>query len=495
MTPSAETQRDWIPISPPTVDNPPPANWDIRNDLYDDVLIVPNPEPGVWMIRTRYFYQLCRDGDNPTSPQDTSQLETDFMMNLSVQSTIQLEGRFLGLNHNQGKAGDTVPVVGTLLQRTGTITGAVVAAAIDKPGTTDYIVLLDDGQHDDGKANDGIYGWPYSLTTVGGSYNVRMVALFIDPADPNNTLVREWNGGFWIDGPELDDPDDDGMPSDWERRCKLDPNVFDAQGDLDRDDLSNIDELFRGTIPCDPDTDNGGENDGSEVANQRNPLWPNDDNVRPLGIVTLRPLNSAILIGWTRQYSYTNMLLYISTDREDPGKPVDMGQTGNYTATQLTNDQTYFLWFQGVNDGAVGPISQPESVTPKADPDPPSGWVLIENGAEETSTREVTLYISSSDIPPDGAIQGANAHMTDRLSLVLNQITGDVEMRISNDPALTDAAWEPLAPQKEWTLQCAAGEVCTVYAQFRDGADNVSQIVDDQIIFDATFTYLPLITK
>jgi hypothetical protein len=487
--------RDWVPISPINPQDPPPVEWDIRNELYDDVLIVPNPKPGTWQIRVKYFYQICAAGGAPHTPQDLMALESDFMVNLSVQSSIQLEGRLLGLTDNHGKAGDRVSIVATLLQRTGTIPGALVAAAIDKPGTTDYLWLHDDGEHGDGSAGDGIYGADYTLTTVGGSYNVRILAGFVDPVNPPDLLVREWNGGFWIDGPELDDPDDDGMPSDWERRCDLDPDKYDAQGDLDHDDLSNISEFWAGTVPCDPDTDDGGERDGSEVEHQRDPLWPEDDVVDPLGVVTFRPLNGMIVVRWTRPLSYTHMLLYVSKDESQLGEEIGMEPTGIFTLTEQANDQTVYLRIAGMSEGAAGPLSQPEAVTPKADPDPPSGWVLINNGAARTVFRDVVLYISSSDTPPDGAIQGANAQMTDRLSQAYNEISGNVEMRISNDASMDGAAWEPLAATKDWALECTAGEICTVYAQFRDGAENESLIVSDDIFLEVTDLFLPLILK
>ena len=62
------------------------------------------------------------------------------------------------------------------------------------------------------------------------------------------------------------------MPDTWERACKLDPTQYDVEGDPDRDGLVNILEFHNGTLPCDPDTDDGGEMDGSEVFNKRNPF-------------------------------------------------------------------------------------------------------------------------------------------------------------------------------------------------------------------------------
>ena len=147
---------------------------------------------------------------------------------------------------------------------------------------------------------------PYSLTGMGGSYAVRIVALLPNPADPNENLFREWNGGFWIKGPqegeEYDgDSDGDDMPDDWEKRCGLIVGQNDARGDKDDDGLSNLEELQRGTSPCRPDTDNGGEKDGSEVKGGRNPLWAADDKAFKVTGITLRPLNNRIAIGWSQR--------------------------------------------------------------------------------------------------------------------------------------------------------------------------------------------------
>ena len=56
-----------------------------------------------------------------------------------------------------------------------------MVASIEKPGETNLLLLQDDGLHSDGAAGDGIYGGLYSLTDVGGSYNVRIVAAALDP--------------------------------------------------------------------------------------------------------------------------------------------------------------------------------------------------------------------------------------------------------------------------------------------------------------------------
>ena len=58
---------------------------------------------------------------------------------------------------------------------------------------------------------------------------------------------------------------------------------------------------------------------------------------------------------------------------------------------------------------------------------------------------------------------------------------------------MAGAVWEALASEKMWVLADPVDGVFRVYAQFRDGADNESQIVYDEIlVFEAI---LPLVPK
>lgn len=65
--------------------------------------------------------------------------------------------------------------------------------------------------------------------------------------------------------PLLTDTDSDGLDDLWEVNNALQPTVDDAQGDIDSDELVNIDEFIHGTDPRDSDTDKDGLNDGVEV--------------------------------------------------------------------------------------------------------------------------------------------------------------------------------------------------------------------------------------
>ena len=491
--------RYWFPISPPDPKLTPP-DWDIRNSDFDDVVLIPNPEQGDWKIRSRYYFAgPCVAGDVPVIPDTPTAYESDFMINISAESNIQLTARFLPpIVNNQGAAGQYVPIVATLLDRNGAIPGAeffgvknLIPVVIERPGgAVELIGLWDDGLHNDGAAGDGVYGNEYRTAIVGGTYNVRMVAFLEDPANPGKFLTREWNGGFFMT-PD-DNPDGDFMPSAWELGCGLDPKVNDGGLDKDRDGLLNFWEYWFGTLPCQSDTDRGGENDYSEIVSKRNPLFAPDDKVRPLGHIEVIALNEHIRIQWTHPISYTNMIGWITTEPVTLTNPVDMGNSGIYTATVPNGD--YFVILAGQNITATGELSDPFPVTPRPDPDSPSGAILIDNGASQTLYKNVILSLSSSDTPLPGMADPASGG-GGPLALQYNEISANIEMRLSNDPSFTGAVWEPLTQEKPWTLAAGPAGVRFVYAQFRDSALNESLVVHDTILYTGQTIYLSLIRR
>ncbi|MFW6070003.1 MAG: vWA domain-containing protein [bacterium] len=495
--------KNWIRINPA---EQVPSEWDVRNSLYDDVAIIDQPEAGTWRVRTQYNYGLCAPEEEPTAPQGTAS-DYPVMINASVQSDYHLQGHFLPPfnSSNHAEAGVPASVVGTLLDRNGAMPGATVIALIDRPdGGLGVMLAADDGEHGDGAANDGIYGLTYPSTDVGGTYTVRLFAFFEDPGDPGQTIRRDWIGSFWIDGPEPDDPDrndqdQDGLPDPWEERCDLDVGTDDSQQDNDDDGLINIEEWQYGTLPCDPDTDNGGERDGSEVAGGRDPLDPTDDIVPPLGFVDVRGLDSAIRVYWTQPLSYTNMVAVVNSGGQVVDT-VDMGQDSPHIIGDLTNGQMYTVTVYGENGAATGDPRGPFTVTPKADSVRPQGSVLINHDAPETAFRWVHLSLDALDEVVDGPY---NAYLTPPEEQFAPQ-HGEVphtssvaEMRVTNDLSTfadPDAGWQAYSREIEnWYLSNCLEDMCVVYAQFRDDAGNVSVTVSDEIRLTGEEVTLPLI--
>jgi hypothetical protein len=496
FAPWLDPKDRWYPVSPP-LPGYTPAEWDVRNSEYDDVVLIPNPKPGIWRVRTAYHYsELCAPAGGQLTPQAPAAISSDFMISASAETALALQGRFLApLVANQGRAGDIVPIVAALLDKKGAVPGAIVAAAIEKPGGLHITLLLDDGLHSDGSAGDGIYGWNFPHTTVGGSYNVRIVAWLWDD-ESAQWKTREWLGGFWIDGPSLDDQDKDGMPDRWELRCKLDPRTNDAGLDKDNDGLLNGEEFQNGTSPCNPDTDHGGEKDGSEVDGGRNPLYAPDDKIGRLLWYSFEPINNGIVVRWSQPISSTYMLLSVTQDPLTPPRGFDLQNNGIYTVTNIKNDMPYYLSLAGGNGQyqATGPYSEPEEVIPKADPDAPVGSLLINHGDWYTFDLVATLSLSASDDPLPGIASPSGGSLSGAAARLFNMVSGITEMRISSDPSFTGAAWKPFEESVVWQLPGAGAPVKVVYVQFRDAAGNESIVVYDEIFYIAGI-YLPLAAK
>ncbi len=98
------------------------------------------------------------------------------------------------------------------------------------------------------------------------------------------------------------DSDNDGMGDCWEIQNvgNLDQN---GDGDYDNDGLTNRQEYQIGTDPKNPDTDGDGVNDGTEVAQEQNPLDPNDVTISE------EKLRERINLGLQRKISYPPYLL------------------------------------------------------------------------------------------------------------------------------------------------------------------------------------------
>ncbi len=487
--------------------------WSNPDANMDPKLIRPNGslvqfgDPGVQIRRqdTHVVYQLGDMAKGKWTLNLTSTEDTDFISMLSGLSGAGLEMQ-VRFTPNQRTPelrdldpngiilflrGLPIPIQATLVDQKGPVRGADVVARVLAPdGKIDTVPLFDDGAHEDGNANDGIYGNVYRRTTMAsqtgqsdtskepglnGSYMVQVTANGVDSSEQR--FQRFQKTGFQVfeflerDDKTLD-PDQDGMPTRWENLYGLDPNQDDAARDLDSDGLKNIEEYQRGVIPTDPDTDHGGESDLSEINNERNNYDHRDDIIpRPIdcGVIDFVidipvhepvPNTNLIYFPWSAAYneiqlfrgeSRDNLSLYQTLTRED-------APNGVFKDENVVNGRTYYYQIIGI--GSSDEQSAPSRIftgTPKADPLPPKGWIKINNGVGLTDSNFVKLdFDAYSDIK---------------------------EMRVSHTPAFKDAEWQPSRKTlAEYEIKIQENlPFATVYVQFRDAAMNVSNTYSDQV--------------
>ncbi len=191
-----------------------------------------------------------------------------------------------------------VPVIVTALvfDDVGPIPGLTVDATIERPdggvGCSKYR-LFDDGAHQDGLANDGVYAFIYTETALAGgvgvmndpggifglglrgSYQVQVAAT--GRSNSGEDFTRYEESSFQVC--TVSDFDNDGLVDSWERYYGLNPLGVDTV-DPDLDGLTNAEEFDLGTHPFNTDTDGDGETDSSEPMHGRCPTNP-DDLVMP----------------------------------------------------------------------------------------------------------------------------------------------------------------------------------------------------------------------
>jgi hypothetical protein len=386
----------------------------------------------------------------------------------------------------------------SLIDSQGGVPGVLVEALIESSdGAVNQLSLYDDGLHDDGAAGDGLYASAYTRTPFysrGGAPDF--------PPDPS----RRSSGGYTVsirasgvsnDGKPFErfalrgfhvyefpedfgcnpDRDRDGLPDRWELLYGLNSaDPADASFDYDLDGLSNLEEFQQGTLPFNADTDRGGEADGSEVTAGRDPLYDKDDSLPAIadyGVVTQRidiPVHEPKPETNILHFPVNPAYRFLEIWRTDPdGKVlklltrVDLSteKSGIYYDKGLVNDAVYlyYLVAEGESGARTAP-TEPFQATPKADPLPPKGWIVLNQGDVFTASRDVELRLDTSD--------------------------DAVEVLISQDPTFDGAAPRPVAPSINYTVaQPASGTgVATVYAKFRDAAGNESIVYHDSIHLD-----------
>jgi hypothetical protein len=415
----------------------------------------------------------------------------DYLVEASIKSSLTMD-LFLTTPVEERIVGTPMPIL-VALTDTGPITDAAVSVAITTPSgvVLPAVQLFDDGAHGDGSVKDGIYGNTFFGANMEGTYQVEAIA---DGTSMDfGPFHRRLKESFVMR--EDADIDQDRMPDGYEARVGLIVGVNDAGEDPDKDGLNNFQECSRGTDPFDPDTDDGGENDGSEVFNQppRNPHEPGDDKVKPPQFVAvpgvanvlfdfnlpIRPSTGLIddvtytfeisrLVGDATEFEvYATNVQYVSDAIIYPyvDEDVDVGTTYKYQAVMV---------------GPLGERSAPSDivgVTPTNDPFGPVGSLSFLNGNKTTlSVVDLSLY-AKDGYDPDYDFPDKDEYDPDAL------VSGLADMMICNKSDCSDGIWEPYTETKSnWPLQPNQSDIATVYAKFRDNAGSESDLYTASIL-------------
>jgi len=211
-------------------------------------------------------------------------------------------------------------------------------------------------------------------------------------------------------GGDLRDSDKDGLNDLYEKLhpCMdyMDP---DSDQDPDLDGLSNLDEFGLGTDPCNGDTDNGGENDLSEIKRRLQPAgWPRRPPAPPIDVGVISQVShdlgdpglkaNANLIRYPASKAYESIRLFRRPCMSGPFLLViEFGAQaygGLYLDEGLAAGDCYEYRLVGVN--SAGAESAPSGVfsgIPRRNPVPPVGGISINNHALFVTSNIVKLHL------------------------------------------------------------------------------------------------------
>lgn len=386
------------------------------------------------------------------------------------------------------RIGEPVLIQAALTDLTGGPTPPSATAGLTKSGPGTLILnLRDDGTLGDQFAGDRIYSAIYRASDSGsptgflddesapgtpGSANVRVSLNFGTPAAPQWLEAR---GSFAVTRESVvADADLDGLPDRFEvRQPCLNPSVADATSDRDGDGASNAAEFAAGSDPCDVDSDDGGERDGSELAAGRFALDAGDDGIkriRDVEILSQLPEHevAAQLPAFTHTLRFDSDPAYatilVKRALAPAGPFTDHAvidavvANGRYVDPGLVNGQTYCYQLIARSAAMVtAAASDLVCATARGDSSAPRGSIILNDGDPRTSSTQLSAAIA-----------------------VDHESSAGMQMRLAL-PDGSDSGWLTYAPLLSIDASSLiAPAVATVALTLRDAAGNESiQYVDD----------------
>lgn len=141
---------------------------------------ISNPEHGNWTLEV------------------TSPITAESGCNYAIRTLMETD-LFVGVgtDKNEYKPNDPIMIYAYVQDHGAPFKGAIVTAEIQKSdASSETIFLFDDGAHDDGKANDGIYANTYHDSSKSGLYNITVTAAI--PKD-GESYSRSASKAVWVE--------------------------------------------------------------------------------------------------------------------------------------------------------------------------------------------------------------------------------------------------------------------------------------------------------
>ncbi len=273
----------------------------------------------------------------------------------------------------------------------------------------------------------------------------------------------------------VSDEDQDGLPTAYEEQHQcLDPAIADATLDQDRDEIASFFEYQNGSNPCDPDSDQGGETDGSELRAGRDPLLQSDDVLPGVAFIRFghelthveqqRPVpENALVVEFANSPNFGDLVLKRGVVNGQTVVLSDYAQLdrralGRYEDTRVTPGVEYCYQVEPFDmDDNAGRPSDVICAVAKTDAVLPWGELIINGGRPRTSNPSLILDIG-----------------------LYNKAPGSSEMRIDVDGI--SSGWIPYANTYQITV-AASDSRRTVSASLvlRDGEGSESSVYSDSI--------------
>jgi len=140
----------------------------------DPIVVAHNPNMKYNASSDSQYYII----DNPASGNWTVQVQGTNCLNIGDEYTIQVFGTTndnislgLYLDRDAYLTGQEVKISTSIYEVATPIIGATVTTEVEGPGGNHQLMLYDDGLHNDGQKNDGLYANIFSNTDVEGLYN------------------------------------------------------------------------------------------------------------------------------------------------------------------------------------------------------------------------------------------------------------------------------------------------------------------------------------